>query len=184
MQLTNRLTLGLSPARAVGLTLAAAALITLSAKTQVPFWPVPMTLQTMAVMAIAAAMGPRLGLAAYLTYLGAGLAGLPVFAGSPERGIGLAYALGPTGGFLIGMALMAVVTGRLAQGRGLAGRALAMLAGVAVVYAAGLAWLSGFVPADKLLAAGFTPFILGDLVKVAVAALLIEAGLRIRRART
>ena len=183
MQLTNRQTLGLSPARAIGISLVAAALITLSAKTQVPFWPVPMTLQTMAVMAIAAALGPRLGLAAYLTYLGAGIAGLPVFAGSPERGIGLAYALGPTGGFLIGMALMALVTGWLAQGRALLGRMVVMLAGIALVYACGLAWLSAFVPADKLLAAGFTPFILGDLFKIVLAALLIEGGLRLRALR-
>lgn len=184
MQLSAPVSASRSLPRNIALTLAAAALITLSAKTQVPFWPVPMTLQTMAVMAIAAALGPRLGVAAYLTYLGAGLAGLPVFAGSPERGIGLAYALGPTGGFLIGMLLMAGVTGWLAQGRGLVMRLMAMLAGVALVYAAGLAWLSGFVPADKLLAAGFTPFILGDLVKTVVAALLIEAGLRIRNARS
>lgn len=183
MQVTAPRSSSLGIAGQVGLTLAAAALITLSAKVQVPFWPVPMTLQTMAVMAIAATLGPRLGVAAFVTYLGAGLAGLPVFAGSPERGIGLAYALGPTGGFLIGMLLMSLVTGALAQGRGLIGRGLAMALGLAITYAAGLAWLSGFLPADKLLAAGFTPFILGDLVKLVLAALLVEGGLRLRGAR-
>lgn len=180
MQLTHRLTSGISPVRTIGLTLAAAALLTLSAKTQVPFWPVPMTLQTLAVLMIAAALGPRLGVAAMLTYLAAGMAGLPVFAGSPERGIGLAYLVGPTGGFLIGMLIAMVVTGWLSQGRGITGRTLAMLAGVAAIYLPGLAWLSGFVPSDKLLAAGFTPFILGDLVKVAVAMLLIEGINRLR----
>ncbi|MBU3030159.1 biotin transporter BioY [Paracoccus marinaquae] len=183
MQLATNPALGASPARTVGLTLAAAALITLSAKTQVPFWPVPMTLQTMAVLAIAVVLGPRLGLAAMLAYLGAGAAGLPVFAGSPERGIGLAYMAGPTGGFLIGMLLAMAVTGWLAQGRGIAGRTLAMLAGLAVTYLLGLAWLSAFVPADRLLAAGFTPFILGDLVKVAIATLAIEGALRLRSPR-
>ncbi|MCF3972152.1 biotin transporter BioY [Paracoccus salsus] len=183
MQHINRLTLAVSPVRAIGLTLAAAALITLSAKTQVPFWPVPMTLQTMAVLLIATVLGPRVGAAAMLTYLAAGMAGMPVFAGSPERGIGLAYLAGPTGGFLVGMLLAMIVTGWLAQGRDMPGRVLAMLAGLAAIYLPGLAWLSGFVPGDKLLAAGFAPFILGDLFKIAIAALLIEGGLRLRAAR-
>jgi len=79
-----------------------AALITLCAKVQVPSWPVPMTLHTLAVMAIAVATGPRLATITFLTYLAAGAAGLPVFSGTPERGIGLAYIVGPTGGFLFG----------------------------------------------------------------------------------
>lgn len=174
MQLAKDHIAGHSLAAKVGLTLAAAALITLGAKAQVPFWPVPMTLQTLAVLVIAAGLGPRLGLAAMGTYLAAGLAGLPVFAGSPERGIGLAYLAGPTTGFLIGMALAMVVTGALAQGRGLAVRALAMLAGTVAIYAAGLIWLSGFVPADRLLAVGVAPFILGDMVKIAVGALALQ----------
>ncbi|MDB6177056.1 biotin transporter BioY [Paracoccus sp. Z330] len=169
-----------NPAKAVGLALAGAALLTLSAKTQVPFWPVPMTLQTMAVLLIATVLGPRLGMAAMVAYLGAGMAGLPVFAGSPERGIGLAYLAGPTGGFLAGMALAMLVTGVLAQQRGFAGRTIAMLAGVAAIYLPGLAWLSVYVPADKLIATGFAPFILGDLFKVAVATMLVQAGLRLR----
>ncbi|MBM3603434.1 MAG: biotin transporter BioY [Alphaproteobacteria bacterium] len=165
----------------IGLVLAAAALITLGAKIQVPFWPVPMTLQTLAVLVIAAGLGPRLGLAAMGAYLAAGLAGLPVFAGSPERGIGLAYLAGPTTGFLIGMALAMVVTGALAQGRGLGMRALAMLAGTVAIYGAGLVWLSAFVPSDRLLAVGVAPFLLGDMVKIGLGALLLEAGSRLRR---
>lgn len=172
-----------SMTRNAGLVLAGFALLTLSAKVQVPFWPVPMTLQTMAVMLIATVMGPRLAVASFLAYLGAGMAGLPVFAGSPERGIGLAYIMGPTGGFLIGMLLMSAVTGALSQGRGLLGRTGGMLAGSAVVYAAGLAWLSAFVPADKLIAVGLAPFILGDLVKIAAATLLVEAAGRLRKTK-
>nr|WP_111298660.1 biotin transporter BioY [Paracoccus saliphilus] len=164
-----------------GLTLAAAALIALGAKVQVPFWPVPMTLQTLAVLVIAAGLGPRLGLAAMGAYLAAGLAGLPVFAGSPERGIGLAYLAGPTTGFLIGMALAMLVTGRLAQGGGFGIRALAMLAGTVAIYVPGLIWLSAFVPSDSLLAVGVAPFLLGDIVKIALGALLMEAAARLRR---
>ncbi|MGP9803881.1 biotin transporter BioY [Paracoccus sp. NSM] len=155
----------------IGLTLGAAALIALSAKVQVPFWPVPMTLQTMAVMALAVVLGPRLGLAAMGSYLAAGLAGLPVFAGA---GAGAAYLAGPTAGFLAGMAAAMLVTGHLAQGRATLGRGLAMLAGLAAIYVPGLLWLSNFVPSERVLAAGFTPFILGDLVKLVVALMLIE----------
>lgn len=169
------------PAATIGLTIGAAALIALGAKAQVPFWPVPMTLQTLAVLVIAAALGPRLGLAAMGTYMAAGLAGLPVFAGSPERGLGLAYLAGPTTGFLIGMAVAMVVTGALAQGRGLGMRALAMLAGTVAIYLPGLLWLSAFVPAERLLAVGVLPFLLGDIVKIGLGAALIEAGHRLRR---
>jgi len=159
----------------IGLTLAAAALIALGAKVQVPFWPVPMTLQTLAVLVIAAGLGPRLGLAAMGAYMAAGLAGLPVFAGSPERGLGLAYLAGPTTGFLIGMALAMVVTGWLAARGGMAMRAVAMLAGTVAIYVPGLIWLSAFVPADRLLAVGVAPFILGDMVKIALGALTLQA---------
>ncbi|MBC57545.1 MAG: biotin biosynthesis protein BioY [Confluentimicrobium sp.] len=166
--------------RGIGIALGGAALISLGAKVQIPFWPVPMTLHTLAVFFLAAALGPRLGTAAVVAYLTAGALGMPVFSGTPERGIGLAYMAGPTGGYLAGYLLGAGLTGWLAQGRGLIGRFLAMLAGLAVVYALGLAWLASFVPASSLLAAGFTPFILGDLIKLALASGLIAAFARLR----
>jgi biotin transport system substrate-specific component len=166
--------------RWIALALAGAAVITLGAKLQVPFWPVPMTLHTLAVFSVAALAGPRLGAAAMLAYLGAGAMGLPVFSGTPERGIGLAYMAGPTGGYLLGFLLASVLVGWLSAGRGWIGRAGAMLAGLAVVYAAGLAWLSVYVPATKLLAAGLTPFLLGDLVKVALAATLVSGAFRLK----
>ncbi|MAB01025.1 MAG: biotin biosynthesis protein BioY [Stappia sp.] len=159
--------------RSVLITLCGAALIAIGAKVQIPFWPVPMTLHTLAVVLLAAALGPRLGFAAMATYLGAGAMGLPVFSGSPERGIGLAYMVGPTGGYLIGYLLSTLVIGRLAEGNGPMRLALAMLAGLAVVYAFGLAWLTLFVPASGLIAAGFAPFILGDLIKIPLAVALI-----------
>lgn len=164
-----------TPLRTLGIALGGAALITLGAKVQIPFWPVPMTLHTLAVFILAAALGPRLGMAAMATYLATGAIGLPVFSGTPERGIGLAYMVGPTGGYLLGYMLAAGVIGRLAQRRGVLGRLLAMLAGLVVVYAAGLSWLAGFVPASGLIAAGFAPFILGDLVKIALASGLLVA---------
>lgn len=153
------------------LILAGVAVITASAKITVPFWPVPMTLQTMAIMAIAVASGPRMALAIMLAYLGAGAMGLPVFAGTPERGIGIAYMTGPTGGYLAGYLVSAGLVGALAQGRGAVGRFIVMMGGMIPVYLLGLAGLSSFVPSEQVLALGFTPFILGDTIKIALVAL-------------
>lgn len=177
---TTSLPLTTSLWRGAAIAICGAALITLGAKVQIPFWPVPMTLHTLAVFFLAAALGPRLGAATVATYLAAGAMGLPVFAGTPERGIGLAYMVGPTGGYLAGYLLATPLTGALAQGRGIIARFAAMVAGLAVVYALGLAWLATFVPAPKLLAAGFTPFILGDLIKLALASGLITGLARLK----
>lgn len=178
--LTPSLTRPAALGRGLALALGGAALITLGAKIQIPFWPVPMTLHTLAVFFLAATFGPRIGFAAMAAYLAAGALGIPVFSGTPERGIGLAYMVGPTGGYLAGYLLGAGLTGWLAQRRGLIGRFLAMLAGLAVVYTLGLAWLALYVPAQGLLAAGLTPFLLGDLVKLALASGLIAAIARVR----
>lgn len=144
-------------------------LMTLAAKTQIPFWPVPMTLHTLAVMAFAAILGPRLAVSIFAAYIAAGAAGLPVFSGSPERGIGLAYMAGPTGGYLAGLLIASWTIGTLAHGKALLGRLGAMALGMAIVYACGLAWLSLFVPFDRLLAVGAAPFLAGEAVKIALA---------------
>ncbi|HEX8047288.1 biotin transporter BioY [Rhizobium sp.] len=159
-----------SPVRTALTIIAGAALMTIAAKTQIPFWPVPMTLHTLAVMAFAVAFGPRIAVAIFLTYLAAGAAGLPVFSGSPERGIGLAYMAGPTGGYLAGYLVASWLVGTLALGRGLVGRTGAMLAGLTTVYALGLAWLAAYVPLDRLLSIGVIPFLLGDLMKIGLVA--------------
>ncbi|KXG88056.1 biotin transporter BioY [Agrobacterium bohemicum] len=147
------------------------ALMTLAAKVQIPFWPVPMTLHSMAALGFAVVLGPRMATAIFVGYLAAGAAGLPVFSGTPERGIGIAYMMGPTGGYLAGYLVACGLTGWLAAGKGVIGRFGAMLAGLGVVYALGIAWLALYVPADKLLAAGVLPFLMGDLVKIGIVAL-------------
>jgi biotin transport system substrate-specific component len=155
-----------------GLTIIAGVmLMTLAAKTHVPFWPVPMTLHTLAVMAFSVAFGPRLAVSIFLAYLAAGAVGLPVFSGTPERGIGLAYLAGPTGGYLAGYLVASWLVGVLAAGRAAFARLGAMLIGMVVVYALGLAWLTIYVPADRLLAVGVAPFLPGDLIKIGVVAL-------------
>ena len=163
---------GLSQFRTLFLVLAGSLLLTLSAKVQVPFYPVPMTLQTLVVLLIGVAFGWRMGFATVLAYLAQGAMGLPVFAGTPEKGLGLLYMAGPTGGYLVGFALAAATTGWLAE-RGLdrsaIGTAIAMVAGNIVIYACGLVWLSTFVGMEKAVTFGMAPFLFGDLVKIALA---------------
>lgn len=163
--------------RNVLVVIGASIALTISAKVQIPFWPVPLTLQTMVVLCLGMVLGPRLGAMAVLAYLAQGAAGLPVFAGTPEKGIGLAYMLGTTGGYLVGFVVAAFVTGLLAQrawDRSVLGTIGAMLIGNAIIYACGLAWLGSVVGWDKpVLAWGMTPFLLGDLAKILVAAALM-----------
>ncbi|NTG67979.1 biotin transporter BioY [Rhizobium rhizogenes] len=159
-----------SPVRTALTIIAGAALMTIAAKTQIPFWPVPMTLHTLAVMAFAIAFGPRIAVSIFLTYLAAGAAGLSVFSGSPERGIGLAYMVGPTGGYLAGYLAASWLVGTLALGKGTFGRVSAMLIGLVTVYALGAAWLAAYVPLDRLLSVGVVPFLLGDLMKIGLVA--------------
>lgn len=151
-------------------------LLAIAAKISVPFYPVPLTMQTFVVIGLGLALGPWRGLAAILLYLSEGAFGLPVFAGTPEKGIGLAYMFGPTGGYLLGYLLAVFLCGRLAQ-RGwdrhpLTAMAAAVLAG-AVIYLPGLFWLGAVIGFDKpVLALGLYPFMPGDLIKAALAALL------------
>ena len=162
------------PLRLAILALAGTALLTLSAKIQIPFYPVPMTMQTFAVLAIGLAFGWRLGGATLLLYLAEGAAGLPVFAGTPEKGIGIGYLMGPTGGYLLGFALAAALSGWLAErgwDRSAATTALAMLAGNVAIYVPGLLWLGGLIGWDKpVLELGLIPFLAGDLFKLVLAA--------------
>jgi biotin transport system substrate-specific component len=156
--------------RAAVLAILGSALLTLSAKMQVPFYPVPMTLQTLVVLLIGLAFGARLGVATVALYLAEGALGLPVFAGTPEKGVGLAYMMGPTGGYLLGFVLAAAVAGWIAERRrDGAGLAAAVVAGTVAIYVPGLLWLAPFVGFDQALQLGLLPFVWGDLLKAALA---------------
>ncbi|PLX38104.1 MAG: biotin transporter BioY [Hyphomicrobiales bacterium] len=161
-------TRGHSALRAVALVIAGTALLTLSAKIQVPFWPVPMTMQTFVVLMLGAVYGPRLGVATVLAYLAEGAIGLPVFAG----GGGLAYMAGPTGGYLAGFIASAALVGMLAQ-RGFDRRPLTTLvafsAGTTVLYGLGLAWLSMLFGIENAFALGVVPFVPAEAAKIALA---------------
>lgn len=148
-------------------------LLTLSAKLQVPFWPVPMTMQTLVVLMLGMAYGPRLGAGTVLAYLLVGAAGLPVFAGTPERGIGLAYMMGPTGGFLMGFVMAAWITGALAErgwDRSAPWCAAAMLVGTVVIFVFGLAALMPITGVSRAIETGLTPFLASSALKIALGA--------------
>ena len=152
----------------IALVVLCVVIMTICAKTQVPFWPVPMTLQTMATMAFAILLGPRLSVVVMLAYLAAGAIGLPVFSGTPERGVGLAYMLGPTGGYLVGHLFASGFVGVFAQGKRFTGVLLVMTLGLLLIYGSGLGWLAGFVPRNRLVATGIMPFLIGDLFKIGI----------------
>lgn len=172
--------------RNVLLVLGGAALVALVAQVEIPLKPVPITLQTLAVLLVGAALGWKRGAASMTTYLLAGAAGLPVFAGGSA---GLAKFAGPTGGYLLSYVFAAALVGWLVQRYALdrkpAGAALAMLAASAVIYALGLTWL-GLVTGlqgQALLTAGLTPFLVGDALKIGLAALLLPGAWALARRR-
>ncbi len=152
------------------------------AKIPLPFTPVPLTGQTFAVLLVGATLGARRGAASLGLYVALGCLGLPVFAGGAG---GLAYALGPTGGYLLGFVLAAWLIGRLAE-RGLERRLrtawLPFLAGTLVIYLCGAGWLSLLLDFEKALTLGVLPFLIGDAVKIVLAALALPAAWRLVRA--
>ena len=172
--------------RNIVLVLVGTGILTLSAKISVPFWPVPMTLQTLAIMAIAAAYGRWLAVATVLAYLAEGFVGLPVFA-KPTLA-GPSYFLGTTGGFLVGFVIAAYIVG-LAADRGWDRSPIrlgaAMIVGDAFVFLLGFVWLAWFaelssgatgIGAASAWTNGVANFLLADGLKIAIAALAIPAG--------
>lgn len=150
-----------------------------SAKVQVPFWPVPMTMQPMVVLLIGALYGPGLGVATIALYLAEGALGLPVFAGTPARGIGIPYMLGPTGGYMVGWLFAAALAGwAVARTRRALPILLALTAGMALIYLCGFAWLATAIGAQAAFAKGVVPFVLGDALKIGLATAIILATVR------
>jgi biotin transport system substrate-specific component len=153
-------------------------ILTLSAKTKVVFGPVDMSLQTLAIFLIAAVFGLRLGVATLLLYLAEGALGVPVFQSSPEKGVGIAYMLGTTGGYLVGFVVAAAIVGYAADrgwDRSIVKFFGAVLLAEIVMLALGFAWLAGLIGAERAWQFGIVPFIVPDLVKVALASAAVPA---------
>lgn len=169
-----------SPARTPALRFAAlallgSALLAVSAKVNVWIGPVPMTMQTYVVLALAAAFGARLGAATVALYIAEGLAGLPVFAGAAA---GPAYMMGPTGGYLAGFLAAALFVGHLAErgyDRSLPKMLAIMAAGHAIIFAFGWAWLATIVGAEKAFAVGVAPFYAATVLKTLLAGVTLPA---------
>jgi biotin transport system substrate-specific component len=161
----------------VALVLAGIAALTLAAKIRVPMWPVPITMQTFAVLTLGAGLGLRLGLMSVLGYIALGAAGFAVFTGESA---GLAYLAGPTGGYLAGFVVAAAAMGALARrgwDKSVAGMAGAMLIGTAIIYGVGLMGMAYLFLADKgaawVFQYGMGNFLIGDALKLVLAALVV-----------
>lgn len=172
--------------RNIALAVAGSLLMVAAAKIKVPFWPVPMTLQTLAVLALGAAYGARLGAATMALYIAYGLAGLPVFTNTPPVAAGPLYLAGPTGGFILGFVAAAAIAGwAAARGASLVRLVGGLLLADLVLMTIGCLWLAfgaqmaggvtgvGFA---KAFAYGVQPFLLGEALKTALAACLAGAG--------
>ncbi|MEX0955369.1 MAG: biotin transporter BioY [Rhizobiaceae bacterium] len=162
----------------LALAFAGTLLLTLSAKTKVVLGPVDMSLQTLAIFLIAATFGMRLGVATLLLYMAEGALGLPVFQSTPEKGIGLAYMMGTTGGYLAGFVVAAAVVGWAADrgwDRSVVKFLAALLVAELAIMGLGYAWLATIIGAEKAWIFGVAPFIIPDLVKVGIAAALMPA---------
>lgn len=168
---------GGSPAvRTAVLALLGTLLLAISAKVHIPFWPVPLTMQTFVVLVLGTAFGWKLGAATMALYLAEGAIGLPVFSGTPERGLGLAYMAGPTGGYLAGFVAGAALCGWLAErgwDRSWWRTAIAMSAGHLVILALGWAWLAMLIGPAKAYALGIVPFYAATVAKTALAVLAL-----------
>lgn len=163
--------------RAGTLAVAGTFLLAISAKVQIPFWPVPQTLQTLVILLLGMTYGMRLGASTVALYLGSGALGVPVFA----QGAGLAYFSGPTGGYLVGFLLAAILMGYFGDrgwGRRIGTMVLPMLAGTVVIFACGVGWLAYLIGWQKALAGGLYPFIFAANLKIAMAAFLLPTAWR------
>jgi len=167
----------------IALVLVGVMLLILSAKIKIPMIPVPMTMGTFAVLSIGAVYGPRLGLMTIIGYMIVGALGFDVFASSSSEKFGVSYMVGSTGGYLVGYVLAILVLGWTArQGwdRSILKMAAAMVLGNVIIYVPGLLWLATLYGWDQpILTWGLTPFLVGDLVKLGLAALLLPGAWRL-----
>ena len=149
------------------LTIIGSILITISAKTKIPFYPVPMTMQTFVILLIGITLGYKIGLATVILYLLEGIVGLPVFSNSPEKGIGITYFIGPTMGYLIGFLFAVYFSGSFKYEKGIINTLLKLIFSVSFIYILGVIWLGILIGWDKpLFKLGVQPFLLAEIFKV------------------
>ena len=149
-------------------------ILAVSAKVKIPFYPVPMTMQTFVVLLLGISLGWKLGLFTVSLYLIQGIAGLPVFAGTPEKGVGIIYFTGPTMGYLIGFLVAVYLAGIFKYTDNFLKNLIKLIVSVSFIYLLGMIWLGSLIGWDKpIFKLGAQPFLLAELFKVALLTLII-----------
>ncbi len=144
-------------------------ILAISSKIKIPFYPVPMTMQTLVVLLIGIAFGWKLGVTTISLYLIEGIIGLPVFSGTPEKGIGLIYFTGPTMGYLLGFIVTAYIAGRLTYDNSFLKNFVKLSLATSFIYIFGLLWLGTLIGWDKpIFKLGAQPFLLAELFKILI----------------
>ena len=150
-------------------------LLTISAKIKIPFYPVPMTMQTFVVLFLGIAFGYKVGVCSVLLYLIEGIFGLPVFSNSPEKGVGIVYFTGPTMGYLIGFIFACFLAGFFNYNNSFFKNLFKIVLSTSLIYIFGILWLGTLIGWDKpILQFGFYPFLLAELFKILLITLLIN----------
>ena len=157
-------------------------LLTISAKIKIPFYPVPMTMQTFIVVLMGVTFGWKIGVATISLYLLEGIIGFPVFAGTPEKGLGLIYFMGPTMGYLIGFLFAAFLAGYLNLKTNIFLIFLKLILSVSIIYILGILWLGHLIGWDKpLLELGLIPFLLAELFKISLLTIITKKLIKFRK---
>ena len=157
-------------------------LLTISSKIKIPFYPVPMTMQTFVVLFLGMSFGYKVGLATVSLYLLEGIIGLPVFSNSPEKGVGLVYFTGPTMGYLIGFLFATFLAGYFNFKGNIFINFIKLLISVSTIYLLGVFWLGNLIGWDKpVIQLGATPFLFAELLKITILALLSKNILKLRK---
>ena len=157
-------------------------LLTISAKIKIPFYPVPMTMQTFVVLFLGISFGYKVGVITIILYLLEGISGLPVFSNSPEKGIGIAYFVGPTMGYLIGFIFACFLAGYFKYTSNYLINFLKILISTSIIYIFGILWLGTLIGWDKpILQLGMFPFLLAELFKILLLTLLLSKIIKLRK---
>ena len=156
--------------------------LTISAKLKIPFYPVPMTMQTFVVLFLGIAFGYKIGLATVSLYLFEGIIGIPVFSNSPEKGVGLVYFMGPTMGYLIGFLVATFLIGYMNLKTNLFLIFIKLILSVSIIYILGVLWLGNLIGWDKpIIELGVKPFLLAELFKILLLLFLISNLIRLKK---
>jgi len=156
--------------------------LTISAKIKIPFYPVPMTMQTFVVLFLGISFGYKVGVTTIFLYLLEGIMGLPVFSNSPEKGIGIAYFVGPTMGYLIGFIFACFLAGYFKYKSNYLINFIKILISTSVIYLFGVIWLGNLIGWDKpILQLGVYPFLLAEFFKILLLTLLVNKVIRLRK---